>query len=58
MKFESFKNILEEYVEESKLQLFKAELDDMIKELEDESFMNGYQYAITVLKEQMVKKND
>lgn len=57
MKHNRFKNILEEYVEESKLQLFEAELDDMIKEIEDESFMNGYQYAITVLKEQMVKKD-
>lgn len=47
---------IRQYVPEEKLKVFLNELEKAVKEREDESFIEGYCYAIQVLQDGLKKK--
>lgn len=50
-------NNLEKYILENENKELPAYIEKVIDEMQQEAFMAGYQYAIEVLNESMVKKD-
>lgn len=47
---------IRQYVPEEKLKVFLSELEQDIKDREEESFIEGYCYAIQILQDNLKKK--
>ena len=47
---------IKEYVPEEKWKIFRCEMEQLINDIEEESFMEGYCYAIQVLQDGLEKK--
>lgn len=47
---------MKEYVPEEKWEIFACEIEQVISDIEEESFLEGYCYAVQVLQDGLKKK--
>lgn len=55
-KISHYLKTIKEYVPDEKWESFTCEMEQLINDIEEESFMEGYCYAIQVLQDGLKKK--
>lgn len=55
-KISHYLKTIKEYVPDEKWKTFTSEMEQVINDMEEEAFMNGYCYAIQILQDSLKKK--